>query len=129
MIRRKQSQTVRLRARCLSCEAQVEIDAGNRTPVQLEHARGCESPQLDAPSRMPLTYDVNRRTLVPGETEVKVRGESGIFRYVGLSTSQAGNVSLAFYGGAKGRETIRNFRPERVRTVHRKKKMRPRKEK
>lgn len=61
---------------------------------------------------------VHRRILHPGTTWLSIRGERGRFRYLGYSTSRAGDLSLTVYGGRPGRELTRSFRPERVRTVH-----------
>lgn len=66
--------------------------------------------------RAPVT--VHRRILQPGKTWLSIRGERGRFRYLGYSTSRAGDVSLSVYGGRPGHELTRSFRPERVRTVH-----------
>lgn len=65
----------------------------------------------------------NGRHLRPG-TEVSVRGERGRFRFINAQTTKAGRVVLNFLGGPAGREMLRSFYPERVRRVHRLRKIR-----
>ena len=64
------------------------------------------------------TATVNGRHLEPG-TEVKIQGERGRFRFMHRVTRDSGVEWLTFWGGAKGCEAYRSFRPERIKTVHR----------
>jgi hypothetical protein len=66
---------------------------------------------------------VNGRVVTPG-TEVTIRGERGRFRFVKHVRNGAGNEWVDVYGGPKGHETLRSFRPARIRTVHRRATMR-----
>lgn len=60
---------------------------------------------------------VNGRVLTPGR-ELTIRGERGRFRFVKhVRNERTGTEWIDVYGGAKGHETVRSFRPGRVRTV------------
>ena len=60
---------------------------------------------------------------VDRETEVTISGE-GRFRFLRHVTTAAGTEWVDVYGGKKGHETIRSFRPARIKRVHRLSKMR-----
>lgn len=67
---------------------------------------------------------INGRNVVPG-TELAIRGERGRFRFVKhVRNTRTGLEWIDVYGGPSGHETIRSFRPERVRTVRTKRTMR-----
>jgi hypothetical protein len=68
---------------------------------------------------------VHGRDLHPG-TEVSIAGERGRFRFVQATTTTAERVVLDFIGGRPGHECWRSFYPERVKTVHRISRSRPR---
>lgn len=68
---------------------------------------------------------VNGRVLVPGR-ELTIRGERGRFRFVKHVRNDAtGREWIDVYGGVKGHETLRSFRPERIRAVANRATMRP----
>lgn len=54
---------------------------------------------------------VNGRYLTPG-TEFSVYGERGRFRYL------SGEDTVVAWGGAKGREHMRYFTVDKIKTVH-----------
>lgn len=61
-----------------------------------------------------------RGRMVSAGMELSIRGERGRFRFVKhVRNDRTGKEWIDVYGGAKGHETIRSFRPERVRVVHR----------
>lgn len=68
---------------------------------------------------------VNGRNVEPG-VEVKIQGETGrfVFRRHVLNPAN-GKEWIDVFGGRKGEEQIRSFRPERITTVHRTRKARP----
>lgn len=61
---------------------------------------------------------INGRTVSKG-TELSIRGARGRFRFVKQVTKDDGTSWLDVWGGPKGHETLRSFRAEQVRTVHR----------
>ena len=69
---------------------------------------------------------VNRREIVPGTelTIVSSAGRWGRFRFIRHITTETGVEWIDVYGGPKGHETIRSFRPNQIKTVHRDRKMR-----
>ena len=62
------------------------------------------------------------RTLTPG-VELTVAGERGRFKFIKHVVS-GGKEWIDVLGGKSGHEKIRSFRPDRVATVHRLKKLR-----
>jgi hypothetical protein len=64
---------------------------------------------------------INGRNVVKG-TELKISGERGRFRFIKKVTTDKDVIWIDVYGGPKGAESIRSFRPERVKTVHSKNK-------
>lgn len=79
---------------------------------------------------MPKHWAVSAHARIHGRnvchgTEVSIRGERGRFRFLRhVTNGRTGTEWIDVYGGVKGHETIRSFRPERVRTVHVKRAMR-----
>lgn len=63
---------------------------------------------------------INGRNVVP-DTELKIKGERGRFRFLKHVTTEKGIEWIEAFGGPKGAEKWRNFRPDRVKTVHSKK--------
>lgn len=62
---------------------------------------------------------INGRTVEPG-TELSIRGARGRFRFLKhVTRPERGLEWIECWGGPKGCETQRSFRPEQVRTVHR----------
>lgn len=55
------------------------------------------------------------------DSEVTINGERGRFRYTGFSHSSEGKLILHFVGGSNGHDMMRSFYPDRVKTVHNKK--------
>jgi hypothetical protein len=70
------------------------------------------------------TLHLPGRSLIEAGTEVSIRGERGRFRFLRHVTTTTGPEWVDVYGGAKGHETLRSFRPERIRTVHRDRRLR-----
>jgi hypothetical protein len=66
---------------------------------------------------------VNRRTVSP-DTELAISQIPGRFRFIRRVTTVSGRQWIDVYGGTKGHETIRSFHPDRIKTVHRSRKMR-----
>lgn len=65
------------------------------------------------------TATINGRTLTRG-TELSVRGARGRYRFLKhVERPERGIEWIETWGGPKGCETQRSFRPEQVRTVHR----------
>lgn len=63
-----------------------------------------------------LEMTVNNRHVSKG-TELSIQGERGRYRFVKhVTNGQA--VWIDVWGGPKGREQMRSFRPERVKRVH-----------
>lgn len=67
-------------------------------------------------------YRANGREIVVG-TELTISG-AGRFRFLRYVVTVSGVEWIDVYGGKKGHETIRSFRPERIKTVHRNRRMR-----
>ena len=66
---------------------------------------------------------VNRRQVVR-DTELSIANAPGRFRFVRHVTTVSGRQWIDVYGGTKGHETIRSFHPDRIKTVHRTRKLR-----
>lgn len=82
-------------------------------------------PRLDSNWEIKDHIKVNGRNVERG-VEVKIAGHSGRFvfqRYVHNPANGAEWIDV--YGGPKGAETIRSFRPSKITTVHRTRKARP----
>ncbi|QNO12721.1 hypothetical protein SEA_SNEK_61 [Arthrobacter phage Snek] len=75
-------------------------------------------PNLPADWHEHDSAEANGRHITPG-TEVSIRGERGRFRFIKRVTRDSGVEWLDFWGGPKGCENWRSFRPEQVRRVHR----------
>lgn len=60
---------------------------------------------------------INGRHVVPG-TELKISGERGRFRFIKHVVTDKGAEWIDVWGGPKGSENWRSFRPDRVKTVH-----------
>lgn len=56
------------------------------------------------------------------DSEVSIYGERGKFRYLGHSLTPEGKLVLNFVGGKNGRELLRSFYPEKIKTIHNKNK-------
>lgn len=50
---------------------------------------------------------------------IRVRGESGVFRFVNHTTTEKGATWVTAIGGTKHHKEFRSFRPERVRALGR----------
>lgn len=59
---------------------------------------------------------INGRNVGPG-TELKISGERGRFRFI-KHVVNGDKEWIDVWGGPKGAESIRSFRPDRVRRVH-----------
>jgi hypothetical protein len=59
---------------------------------------------------------LNNRSVVKN-TELKISGQRGRFRFI-KHVVNGEYEWIDVYGGPKGSESIRSFRPERVKTVH-----------
>jgi hypothetical protein len=64
---------------------------------------------------------INGRNVVKG-TELKIAGQRGRFRFIKKVITEKNIIWIDVYGGPKGLECIRSFRPEQVKTVHSKNK-------
>lgn len=65
---------------------------------------------------------INNREVVVG-TELKISGESGRFRFLRHVQGGPNGGWIDVYGGRPGHETIRSFRLDRIKTVHRTRRM------
>jgi len=75
-----------------------------------------DTPRADAHWIVKTEIQINGRNVVPG-TELKIAGERGRFRFIKhVDTGEA--VWIDVWGGTKGSENWRSFRPDRVKTVH-----------
>lgn len=59
---------------------------------------------------------VHGRKVAPG-TELSIKGQRGRFRFVKFVTT-ATTEWIDVWGGPKGHEQMRSFRPDRIKTVH-----------
>ena len=59
---------------------------------------------------------INNRQVVK-DTELKISGERGRFRFM-KHVNNNGIEWVDVWGGKKGSECIRSFRPDRIKTVH-----------
>lgn len=64
---------------------------------------------------------INGRNVIKG-TELKISGQRGRFRFIKKVVTDKDVIWIDVYGGPKGAECIRSFRPEQVKTVHSKNK-------
>jgi hypothetical protein len=78
------------------------------------------------PAGWTITLDVtiNGRHVTPG-TELKITGERGRFMFVRHVETDKGASWIDVVGGPTGYVRSRSFRVDRVKTVHRKKRIRP----
>jgi hypothetical protein len=60
---------------------------------------------------------IHGRNVSPG-TELKIEGERGRFRFIKHVITELGVEWIDVWGGPKGAENIRSFRPDRVKRVH-----------
>lgn len=60
---------------------------------------------------------INGRNVAPG-TELKIAGERGRFRFMQHVTNHNGVQWVDVWGGPKGSENCRSFRPDRIKRVH-----------
>lgn len=71
------------------------------------------------------TYKIHGRNLERG-TELSIQGERGRFKFVQYVYNPELDVDwIDVIGGKRGVKEFRSFRPERVKRVHWKKKLRP----
>lgn len=73
------------------------------------------------------SWDIKKEIQINGRyvsegTELKITGERGRFRFIKQVTTESSITWIDVYGGPKGYECIRSFRPEQVKTVHSKNK-------
>lgn len=64
-------------------------------------------------------WSVHGRAVVAGVTELSILGERGRFVFRRFVQAPGGRAWIDVFGGRKDHETLRSFRPGRVRTVHR----------
>lgn len=60
---------------------------------------------------------INGRNVTPG-TELKITGERGRYRFIRTVKTDKDVEWIDVWGGPKGAEQWRSFRPEKVRRVH-----------
>ena len=83
-----------------------------------------ETPDLSAHWVRTDTYMANGRHIEPG-TELSIQGERGRFRFIQHVYNPRIDVEwIDVIGGRKGVKEIRAFRPEKIKRVHYKKKLR-----
>jgi hypothetical protein len=70
-------------------------------------------------------WSTHGRTLVGGLTEVSIAGVSGRFVFRRHVSAPGDRAWIDVFGGRTGYQTIRSFRPDRIKTVHRTRKARP----
>lgn len=82
----------------------------------------CKKPQEPAVARpndewvQEYEMTVNGRS-VTADTELKISGERG--RFLFMKYVKNGDIEwVDVWGGSKGYESIRSFRPDRIKTVH-----------
>lgn len=76
-----------------------------------------EAPRPNAGWTYTTELQINGRNVAAG-TELKITGERGRFRFIRVVKTPDGKEWLDVWGGAKGSEQWRSFRPDRVRRVH-----------
>jgi hypothetical protein len=92
-----------------------EVVMAKRKPIVPSAPKPCDAWDV-------LTeIQINGRHVVKG-TELKISGERGRFRFMKQVTTDQDVTWIDVYGGKKGAECIRSFRPERIKTVHSKNK-------
>jgi hypothetical protein len=69
-------------------------------------------------------WSANGRDVTGGVTELSIAGEPGRFVFQRYVLAPGGRAWIDVFGGRKDHETLRSFRPGRVKTVHRKTKTR-----
>lgn len=75
-----------------------------------------ETPRADADWVVTTYIQIHGRNVGPG-TELKISGERGRFRFIKhVNTGETEWIDV--WGGPKGSENWRSFRPDRVKTVH-----------
>lgn len=79
--------------------------------------RKFDTPRLDADWVITTHMQINGRNVSPG-TELKIKGVRGRFRFIKHVVTPAGAEWIDVWGGPKGGETWRSFRPDMVKTVH-----------
>jgi hypothetical protein len=75
------------------------------------------APKPNAEWEYTTELQINGRNVTAG-TELKITGERGRFRFIRVVKTPEGKEWLDVWGGAKGSEQWRSFRPDRVRRVH-----------
>lgn len=84
-----------------------------------------ETPDLSAHWVRTDTYMANGRHIEKG-TELSIQGERGRFKFIQHVYNPKSDVEwIDVVGGRKGVKEYRSFRPNRIKRVHYKKKLRP----
>lgn len=79
--------------------------------------RKIQTPMICDAWEMKTEIQINGRYVSPN-TELKIAGERGRFRFIKYVKTETGAEWIDVWGGTKGSETWRSFRPDRVKTVH-----------
>ena len=85
--------------------------------VSMARRRKINTPRLDDDWVVTTNMRINGRNVSPG-TELKIKGVRGRFRFIKHVLTPAGAEWIDVWGGPKGGETWRSFRPDMVKTVH-----------
>jgi len=84
-----------------------------------------QTPNISAHWERSDTYEANGRKIVKG-TELTIEGERGRFKFMQYVYNPRSDVAwIDCIGGKRGVKEFRAFRPERIKTVHYKNKLRP----
>lgn len=84
-----------------------------------------ETPNLSADWVRTENYVANGRKIERG-TEITIEGERGRFKFIRHVYNPRADVEwIDVVGGTKGLKELRSFRPERIKRVHYKNKLRP----
>jgi hypothetical protein len=75
------------------------------------------TPRIDDAWEVSTEIQINGRKVSPG-TELRISNERGRFRFVKYVKTPDQTEWIDVWGGTKGGETWRSFRPDRVKTVH-----------
>jgi hypothetical protein len=76
-----------------------------------------KTPRLCDAWEMKTEIQINGRYVSPG-TELKIANERGRFRFIKYVKTDKDIEWIDVWGGTKGSENWRSFRPDRVKTVH-----------
>ena len=76
-----------------------------------------DTPKIDDAWVIKTEIQINGRHVSPG-TELKISNQRGRFQFIKHVVTDKGVEWIDVWGGTKGGESWRSFRPDRVKTVH-----------